>query len=253
MIETKISYSWDRDVHRVGTLHTPRRLGPAALVFLGPPGAGKGTHAQHIANEYSLPRISTGDVFRSHVARKTALGLQSAEIMSRGLLVPDDVVCEMLREHICSLGCSSCLVLDGFPRSVYQANWLDCFLRTRSGNNHELLHNAPLAIQISVEHDEVMRRLSGRRSCPSCGRSYNLDSQPPVNSGICDYDETKLVMRPDDSESVIRERLMVHDENALALAESYRSRGRLLQIDGNTTVDAVRNAIGIQLESHFIF
>src|SRR5581483_10859984 len=95
MIETKISYSWDRDVHRVGTLHTPRRLGPAALVFLGPPGAGKGTHAQHIANEYSLPRISTGDVFRSHVARKTALGLQSAEIMSRGLLVPDDVVCKM--------------------------------------------------------------------------------------------------------------------------------------------------------------
>lgn len=253
MIETRINYSSDRDLHRVGTLNVPRRLRPAALVFLGPPGAGKGTHAQHVANEYSLPHISTGDVFRTHVARETALGLQAAETMSRGLLVPDKVVCGMLREHIDSLGCSGCLVLDGFPRSVYQANWLDHFLRTCSGNNHDLLHNAPLAIQINVQHGEIMRRLSGRRSCPFCGRSYNLDFQPPINSGICDYDDNKLVMRPDDSESVIRERLMVHDENASPLAESYRCKGRLLEIDGNATVDAVRNAITTELESYFAF
>lgn len=253
MIETRISYSSDRDVHRVRTLKAPRRFGPAALVFLGAPGAGKGTHAQHIANEYSLPHVSSGEVFRTHAAKKTALGLQAAETMNRGLLVPDDVVCAMLREHIDSLGRSGCVVLDGFPRSVYQANWLDHFLHTSSGNNHDLLHNASLAIQINVEHEEVMRRLSGRRSCPSCGRSYNLDFQPSINSGICDYDETKLMMRPDDSESVIRERLMVHDENALPLAESYRRKGRLLEVDGNTTVDAVRDAIAIELEPYFAF
>lgn len=253
MIETRTSYSSDRDVHRVGTLNPTRRLGPAALVFLGPPGAGKGTHAQHVANEYSLPHVSTGDIFRSHAARTTALGLQAAETMSRGLLVPDDLVCAMLREHIHGLPSSGGLVLDGFPRSVYQANWLHYFLRTRSGNDHDLLDDAPLAIQINVEHEEVMRRLSGRRSCPNCGRSYNLDFQPPINSGICDNDDTKLVMRPDDSESVIRERLRVHDENALPLAESYRCKGRLLEVDGNTTVDAVQNAIAIELDPYFAY
>lgn len=249
MIETKIIHSSDPEVHCVGTLSTPPRLCPAGIIFLGPPGAGKGTQARYVANEYNLPHISTGDVFRSHVAKKTVLGLQAAEFMRLGMLVPDEVVCAMLTEHVRSLGSASSLILDGFPRSVVQAKWLDRFLHVRADESHDLPHEAPVAIQINIPSNELLRRLAGRRSCPSCGRTYNLYFQPPRNSGMCDYDGTKLVMRPDDSEGVVSKRLMVHDQNTSPITEYYRREGRLLEIDGNDTVDAVQTAIVVGLKS----
>lgn len=240
MIEREVVHAVD---HNVATLAELQGLRPAAIIFLGPPGAGKGTQAQQVAKEHSLPHISTGDVFRTHVSNKTALGLKAAEAMSRGMLVADDLVCNMLAEYIQSLDHVGCVVLDGFPRSVAQAEWLDRFLRTRTNGMHALPHTAPLAIQISVMRDQLIRRLSGRRSCPSCGRIYNLHFHPTMNDGICDYDGTKLQMRPDDSEDVVLERLTVHEKNTFPLTEYYRRKGQLREIDGNDAVDNVRTAI----------
>ena len=240
MIESKITHSLD---HSVGTLAELQGLRPAAIIFLGPPGAGKGTQAQQMAKQHSLPHISTGDVFRSHVANKTELGRKAAETMSRGMLVADDLVCNMVAEYIQSLDHVGCIVLDGFPRSVTQAEWLDRFLRTRTTGRHELPHTAPLALQINVTRDQLLRRLSGRRSCPSCGRIYNLHFHPTMTDEICDYDGTKLQMRPDDSEDVVLERLTVHEKNTFPLTEYYRRKGQLREIDGNGAVDTVRTAI----------
>ncbi|HSS95900.1 MAG TPA: nucleoside monophosphate kinase, partial [Terriglobales bacterium] len=226
--------------HSIGTLPKLQGLRPAAIIFLGPPGAGKGTQALQVAKEHGLPHISTGDVFRSHVANKTALGLKASEAMSRGMLVADDLVCNMLAEYIQSLDHVGCMVLDGFPRSVAQAKWLDRFLRTRTGGITELPYTAPLAIQISVKREQLIRRLSGRRSCTSCGRIYNLHFHPTMNDGVCDYDGSKLQMRPDDAENVVLERLMVHEKNTFPLTEYYRHQGQLREIDGNDAVDTVR-------------
>jgi adenylate kinase len=248
MIETKIGHNCDRDVHQVRTLNTPQRLSPAAVIFLGPPGAGKGTQARHVAHEYTFPHISTGEVFRTHIAQKTTLGLQAAKTICRGMLVPDDVVCEMLAQHINALVFEGSLILDGFPRSLPQAKWLDRFLHARSGENRAIQYNAPLAIQINVERDQLLRRLAGRRSCSMCGRTYNVHFQPPRTFGICDYDGSDLLMRPDDSESVVCARLLVHDQNTFPVAEYYRCKGRLLEIDGNDSEDTVRSAIEVALD-----
>jgi adenylate kinase len=234
----------DADVCQTGTLAELQGLNPAAIIFLGAPGAGKGTQAQQVANEYSLPYISTGDVFRSHVAKKTALGLKASEAMRRGMLVTDDIVCSMLADYIDNHAYSGCLVLDGFPRSVSQAEWLDEFLRARAAVSRDRSFASPLAIQINVARDQLLRRLSGRRTCPCCGRTYNQYFQPPKNSGICDYDGAKLITRQDDSESVVLERLIIHDRNTLPLTEYYRRKDQLWEIDGNSTVDRVRIAIG---------
>ena len=239
MIESKVVHGLD---HNVATLAELQGLRPAAIIFLGPPGAGKGTQAQQVAKEHSLPHISTGDVFRSHVANKTVLGLKAAETMSRGMLVADDLVCNMLAEYIQTLDHVGCLVLDGFPRSVAQAEWLERFLRTRTRMN-ELPHTAPLAIQINVTRELLLHRLSGRRSCPSCGRIYNLHFHPTMNDGICDFDDTTLQMRPDDSEDVVLERLTVHEKSTFPLTEYYRRKGQLREIDGSGAVDTVRAAI----------
>ena len=240
MIETKSVHGLD---HSVGTLPKLQGLRPAAIIFLGPPGAGKGTQAQQVAKENSLPHISTGDVFRSHVANKTALGLKASEAMSRGMLVADDLVCNMLAEYIQTLDHVGCMVLDGFPRSVAQAKWLDRFLRARTSGMNELPYTAPIAIQIHVEREQLIRRLSGRRSCSTCGRTYNLHFHPTRKDGICDYDGGKLQMRPDDAENVVLERLTVHEKNTLPLTEYYRHKGQLREIDGGDAVDAVRTAI----------
>lgn len=239
-MESKAVHGLD---HSVGTLPKLQGLRPAAIIFLGPPGAGKGTQAQQVAKEHSLPHISTGDVFRSHVANKTALGLKAAEAMSKGILVADDLVCNMLAEYIQSLDHIGCMVLDGFPRSVPQAKWLDRFLRTRTCGMSEFPHTAPIAIQINVEREQLLRRLSGRRSCTTCGRIYNLHFHPTRKDGVCDYDGTKLQMRPDDAENVVLERLIVHEKNTYPLTEYYRHKGQLREIDGNDAVDTVRGAI----------
>ena len=241
--ETKCFHGPEREIDHCGTMIEPRRLDPAAIIFLGPPGCGKGTQAHELAKQYTLPHISTGDIFRAHVADQTPLGLRAAEAIHCGTLVADELVCDMVGEHIRRLDDSACLVLDGFPRSMTQAKWLDQFLCAPWSDRHESPRTSPIAIQISVSPGQLLRRLAGRRSCPNCGRAYNLYFQPPKNNGICDHDSAKLVIRQDDGEEVVRKRLMVHEQNDLALSEYYRRSRRLWEIDGNGTVDGVRTSI----------
>ena len=233
----------EHGVEHCGTLIEQQRLNPAAIIFLGAPGSGKGTQAQELAKRYAVPHISTGDIFRAHVKNGTPLGLQAAEAIRRGMLVADDLVCGMVGEHIRRLDYPGCLVLDGFPRSLPQAKWLDQFFGERWTDGRENPLTSPIAIQINVSHNQILRRLSGRRSCPSCGRTYNLYFQPPQNYGICDKDAARLVVRQDDSEEVVRKRLMVHGQNDAPLSEYYRRTSRLWEIDGNCTVDVMRTRI----------
>src|SRR6185437_4612664 len=244
MIETEFFQDPNHNLRSPGALTQFGRFTPAAIIFLGPPGAGKGTQARHLANQFSLPYIGTGEVFRAHVANKTELGMQAAEAMHSGRLVGDRVVCGMLAEHIQTLkGTGSCLILDGFPRSVPQAQWLDQFLHVWKRESREALPGAPLVIQINVAREQVVRRLAGRRYCPACGRVYHLQFQPPLEFGICDQDGTKLEIRPDDREDVILERLNIHHQNASPLTEYYRRKCQLREIDGNGTAHSVRAAI----------
>jgi adenylate kinase len=223
-----------------GVLSNRKAIAPAALVLLGPPGAGKGTQAKRISAEYRLPHISTGDVFRSHVQRNTPLGIKARDLMSRGMLVADDVVCEMLGERMREPDCDSCVILDGFPRSVAQAEWLDRFLSTRAVETKKSLSfTPPLVIKIDVKQEELLHRLAGRRSCPTCGHIYNVRLQSTKAEGICDFDGSKLIVRADDSEDVVRERLKIYEQNARALAEYYRAKGQLREIDGNLPPESV--------------
>ncbi len=220
-----------------------RAFASGAIVLLGPPGAGKGTQAKRIAAENKVPHLSTGDVLRGHLARGTSLGLLAADMMSRGLLVADDLVCEMLAERMQHPDCAGCVVLDGFPRSVAQAEWLDQFLRFRGRQDRTQISAPPLVIKINVRRDELMHRLAGRRVCPTCGHAYNIRFQPTKIEGVCDFDGSILGVRPDDSESVIRERLKVYEESTLPLVEYYRAKDQLREVDGNSSVDLVKAQI----------
>lgn len=218
----------------------PRAIASGAIIFLGPPGAGKGTQAKRVAAQYDLPHLSTGDVLRSHLKRGTALGVRAGEMMGRGQLVADSLVSDMVAERMRQPDCASGVILDGFPRSVAQAEWLDRFLPLRSREqNWPQRAIPPLVIQINVTRDELMRRLAARRVCPACGHIYNIEFQPTRVEGVCDIDGSKLEVRQDDSESVVQQRLLVYEESTLPLVKYYRAKGQLHEIDGNLPVDFV--------------
>lgn len=210
-----------------------------AIILLGPPGAGKGTQAKHLGAKYGVPHISTGDVLRNHIERGTELGLQASGLMRRGLLVPDELLYDMLAERMTHPDCASCVILDGFPRSIAQAEWLDRFLSMRAASDFSSAPIEPVAILINVKQEEILHRLAGRRSCPTCGQVYNLSYRPERTKGLCDFDRTELAVRPDDSEDVIHQRLKVYEKNTLPLAEYYRAKGQLMEIDGNRPVGRV--------------
>jgi adenylate kinase len=216
---------------------------PPAIVFLGAPGSGKGTQAEKVAKEYSLAHVSTGEVFRAHMAQNTPLGKQAAERICRGHLVEDEIVCRMLAEHVRALAYNGCLVLDGFPRSVAQAEWLEQFLFHRNMASYEHSCASPLVIHIRVEHQQLLRRITGRRSCQHCGRSYNLHTRPPRNSRICDHDGSPLTMRADDCESVAERRLTAYEQSNSSLVEYYLRNKQLREIDGNGSIEMVWSAI----------
>jgi adenylate kinase len=217
-----------------------KTIAAGAIILLGPPGAGKGTQAKRIMAEYQVPHISTGDVLRNHLERRTGLGVKASEMMNRGKLVADDLVCDMLADRMQQSDCKSCVILDGFPRSVEQAKWLEGFLPRRiPRGNGSPTSAGSLVIQINVKREELLRRLAGRRSCPTCGHVYNIQFRPTKIEGVCDLDGTKLVRRSDDSEEVIYQRLMVYEQSTLPLAEYYRGKGILREIDGNLPADTV--------------
>jgi adenylate kinase len=209
-------------------------IGP--LIFLGAPGAGKGTQAKRLVERYGVPQISTGDLLREHVSMGTALGKQAKEIMERGELVPDKLVCSMVETRLGRNDCDRGFILDGFPRTAEQAQWLDAVLAGKQFDGKSL---APVVIDFQVSYNQLFQRLTGRRSCPTCGRIYNVYFQPPRGNETCDVDGSKLVTRKDDSEEAIAVRLKSYEQQTLPLAEYYRKQWRLHVINGEQPTDTV--------------
>src|SRR5215471_5713486 len=209
-------------------------VGP--VIMLGAPGAGKGTQAKFIAHNYGIAHISTGDILRDNVSRSTELGRKAEAIMERGELVPDDLVNPMVSERLGRIDCDRGYVLDGFPRTIVQAEWLDRLLASRAFAGRVL---ALIVINFQVSYNQLLQRLTGRRSCPTCGRIYNVYFQPPRREGACDFDDTPLIQRKDDSEEVISERLKSYERHTLPLVDYYRRRGRLFEVNGELPVEQV--------------
>jgi adenylate kinase len=213
-----------------------KMIGP--VILLGPPGAGKGTQAKRIAEVFGIPQISTGDILRENVGKCTELGKKAKEIMNRGELVPDELVNNMVADRLAKRDCMRGYILDGFPRTVNQAEWLDKYLETKIFDNSEP-GRAPVVIRMVVEYNSLLQRLTGRRSCPTCGRIYNVHTQSPRVAGICDVDGSGLITRKDDQEDVISERLKAYERQTLPLVEYYKGKGRLAEIDADQDMDVV--------------
>mgnify|MGYP001773474746 CR=1 FL=1 len=206
------------------------------LVLLGAPGAGKGTQAKKLIEKYSIPQISTGDILRKAVADGTPLGKEAKSYMDRGELVPDSVVIGIIRERLKENDCKNGYILDGFPRNVAQAKALDEMLNSL---------NSPLdfAISIDVPFDELMKRLTGRRTCKSCGQMYNIYFSPPKKEGVCDKCGGELYQRDDDKEETIRKRLEVYEAQTAPVIGYYKEKGILRSVPGTGSIDEIFNKI----------
>jgi len=209
---------------------------PGPIILLGAPGAGKGTQAMTIAARYCIPQISTGDILRINVARGTELGKKADPIMKQGGLVSDDLMLPMVRERLKQPDCRRGYILDGFPRTVGQAEWLDKFLETAT---FEGVRMGPVVISIEVSYNQLLQRLTGRRSCPVDGKIYNVYFQPPQNDEQCDICGSKLVQRKDDKEEVISQRLKSYERMTLPLVDFYGKQGRLRRLNGERPVEEV--------------
>ena len=212
-------------------------VGP--VILLGAPGAGKGTQAKVIVERYGIPQISTGDLLRDHVRRETALGQQAKAIIEAGQLVSDSIVCDMVAERLSQPDCKRGFILDGFPRTVGQARWLDNWLTTQLFENSGVNNPAPLVINLAVGYNLLLQRLTGRRSCPTCGRIYNIYFTPPRVADLCDIDGARLITRRDDCEEVISERLKEYETRTLPLIDYYRQKGQLRDLDASRSVDEI--------------
>ena len=201
------------------------------IVLLGPPGAGKGTQAKSISNRYSIPHISTGDIFRKNISENTPLGIEAKSFMDNGQLVPDEVTINMVKERLKEDDCRSGYLLDGFPRTVSQAEALESFLQERN----ESLNTALL---IDVPSDFILERMTGRRVCPSCGASYHVKFNPAVD-GKCELCGTEVVQRKDDTEETVKERLDVYKEQTQPLIDFYKEKELLSVVDGTKAINEV--------------
>jgi adenylate kinase len=207
-----------------------------ALIFLGAPGAGKGTQAREVAKHYGIPQISTGDILRDAVARQTALGLAAKVKMEAGELVPDEIVCGIVEERIGQPDCQKGFILDGFPRTVSQAQFVERMLTAKG-------EGRPLVIDIEVSEELLLKRLTGRATCSTCGEIYNIHFSPPKVEGICDKDGGKLLHRADDNEATIRQRLEAYHKLTSPLIDYYRAQSALLAVDGNKEPEAIAKGI----------
>jgi adenylate kinase len=227
---------------------TSRDVGP--VVLLGPPGAGKGTQSKRIMERYRIPQISTGDLLRFNVVQGTELGRIAKAVMDRGELVSDDLVCEMVRQRLKQPDCKRGYVLDGFPRTEAQAGWLDALLDDKLFDNSRPTRAWPIVIRLEVDYNQLLLRITGRRSCPTCGRIYNVHFQPPRFDEVCDCDGTKLVTRPDDRLEVIQPRLVAYQEQTRPVADFYQRTGRLVSINGDQPIDKVTDEIFRIIDGH---
>ena len=206
------------------------------IIMLGAPGAGKGTQAKMIAEKYGVPHISTGDIFRANIKNGTQLGMEAKQYMDQGLLVPDELTVKILLDRVAQDDCKSGYVLDGFPRTIPQAQVLDKALT-------ELGDHIDYAIDVEVPDENIVRRMGGRRACLSCGATYHIEHVPPKAEGICDTCGQELVLRDDDKPETVQNRLNVYHEQTQPLIDFYKEKGVLRTVDGTVDMKDVFAAI----------
>ena len=206
------------------------------IIMLGAPGAGKGTQAKMIAEKYSVPHISTGDIFRANIKNGTELGMEAKKYMDQGLLVPDELTVKILLDRVAKDDCANGYVLDGFPRTIPQAKVLDNAL-TEMGDAIDF------AVNVDVPDENIVKRMSGRRACLACGATYHIEHVPPKTEGICDVCGQELVLRDDDKPETVLNRLNVYHEQTQPLIDFYNEKGVLKNIDGTVDMKEVFAAI----------
>jgi len=200
------------------------------LVLLGAPGAGKGTQAQVISEKFSIPHISTGDIFRSNIKNGTDMGKKAKEYIDKGLLVPDEVTINIVKDRLKESDCKNGFILDGFPRTIPQAEALDGVLS-------DLGTSLDFVVNISVSDNEIIERLSGRRVCQKCGKSYHIKYNPPTVGGVCDACASKVIQRDDDKEETVMRRIRTYHEQTEPLIDYYGKKGILLTIEGQELIE----------------
>ena len=206
------------------------------IIMLGAPGAGKGTQAKQIADKYSIPHISPGDIFRANIKNGTELGKKAKQYMDQGALVPDELTCDLVMDRIQQDDCKNGFVLDGFPRTIPQAEALDAALE-------KINEKMDYAIDVDVPDENIVNRMSGRRACLNCGATYHLISIPPKVEGICDRCGSEIVLREDDKPETVQKRLKVYHEQTQPLIDYYKNQGILKSVDGTQPMDEVFKAI----------
>ena len=206
------------------------------IIMLGAPGAGKGTQAKMIAEKYALPHISTGDIFRTNIKNGTQLGMEAKKYMDQGLLVPDELTVKILLDRVAKEDCQNGYVLDGFPRTIPQAEVLDKALT-------EINDKIDYAINVDVPDENIIKRMGGRRACLSCGATYHIEHIPPKQEGICDVCGKELVLRDDDKPETVKNRLDVYHKQTQPLIDFYEAKGILRSVDGTVDMKDVFAAI----------
>ncbi len=223
----------------------PHLAMPGPILLLGAPGAGKGTQSKVLMSAWEIPQISTGDILRGlrndPEKSVTPLGQQVCTAMDSGKLVSDALVEQLVLDRLAQQDTARGYVLDGFPRTLAQATWLDAQLAQQ---RPQVSSSLPvIAVMVQVSYTTLMRRTTGRRTCPSCSRGYNVFFQPPKNDSLCDVDATELVQRPDDTEAVFAERLRTYDSLTTPVVEHYRALGRFAEVDGGQAMDVVTHRV----------
>ncbi|GAA5417679.1 adenylate kinase [Paraliobacillus ryukyuensis] len=212
------------------------------LILMGLPGAGKGTQAEKIVEKYQIPHISTGDMFRLAMKEGTDLGKKAKTFMDQGALVPDEVTIGIVRERLTKADCNGGFLLDGFPRTIAQAEALEDLL-------HDMNRSLDYVVHVEVPQDQLMERLTGRRICPTCGTTYHVKFNPPKQEGICDIDGSELIQREDDRPETVAKRLEVNAEQTKPMLDFYHDKGYLVSIDGLQDIDKVFTDIDEKLQT----
>lgn len=211
------------------------------LILLGPPGAGKGTQAKRVIEEFDIPHISTGDIFRKNIKEKTELGQKVEGLLAEGKLVPDELTIEIVWDRLDQEDCKNGFLLDGFPRTIPQAEALDEGLAKRGLKLDRVLN-------IDVDKDSLVKRLSGRRVCPNCGASYHIDNNPPKVEGICDVCQTPVIQREDDKEQTVLDRIKVYDSQTKPLVDFYNKQDLVFTVDGTLPIGEITNKLVTELK-----
>ncbi|MBS5776055.1 adenylate kinase [Finegoldia magna] len=211
------------------------------LILLGPPGAGKGTQAKRVIEEFDIPHISTGDIFRKNIKEKTELGQKVEGLLAEGKLVPDELTIEIVWDRLDQEDCKNGFLLDGFPRTIPQAEALDEGLAKRGLKLDRVLN-------IDVDKDSLVKRLSGRRVCPNCGASYHIDNNPTKVEGICDVCQTPVIQREDDKEQTVLDRIKVYDSQTKPLVDFYNKQDLVFTVDGTLPIDEITNKLVTELK-----